>query len=379
MARWKHILHRVAHQLESQFELRRDDVGGRRVDPADIQIVPYRSFGSARSLHVRGRVMRDRNITPASEHEDVWRNVVNAYKRLATDEIPGARISARFRGIVVNAESDHEGYFHFEIPVALDASHHGWYEVELRLDQWKDDLESAIAPVLVPSTEAEYGIISDLDDTVLETGATALTTMARTVFLHNAHTRIPFEGVSALYRALHRGNRGEELNPIFYVSSGPWNLYDLYADFLEFQNIPAGPIMLGDYGIDEGKFIHASHDEHKLNAVRGIVNSYPDLRFILVGDSGQRDPEIYSQIVREFPGRVIVVYIRDVTVPERDRVILELKESLMAEGGEMVLVENSLGAAEDAVRRGLIPQERLGEVAEEKRHDEETAEPSTAR
>lgn len=371
MARWKQILTRVAHQLETQFDLRRSDSGSEQIRLSDVVIVPYRSFGSSRSLHVRGRVLRDRSITPANEHEDVWRNVVNAYKRLATDEVPGARIVARFHELEVIAVSDQEGYFHFEIPVALDASHHGWHPVELRLHDGPEDVQPAIAHVLVPSADAEYGIISDLDDTVMETGATALTTMARTVFLHNAHTRIPFEGVSAFYRALHRGNRGEELNPIFYVSSGPWNLYDLYADFLEFQNIPAGPIMLGDFGIDEDKFIHAPHDEHKLAAVRGIMNAYVELRFILVGDSGQRDPEIYSQIVREFPGRVLVVYIRDVTIPERDKIIHELRESLLADGGEMVLVENSLAAGEDAVRRGLFPAERLPKIAEEKRHDEE--------
>ncbi len=370
MARWKEILHRVALQLESQFDLRREDAGGRHIEPVDRHITPYRGYGSAQSLHVRGRVLRDRNITPASEHENVWRNIVNAYKRFATDEIPGAEVIASFRGIDVSSISDHEGYFHFEFPVALDASHHGWHEVALRLGD-EAEREPAIAPVLVPSADAEYGIVSDLDDTVMETGATALTSMARTVFLHNAHTRIPFEGVSAFYRALHRGNRGEELNPIFYVSSGPWNLYELYADFLAFQKIPAGPIMLGDYGIEEDKFIHASHDEHKLKAVRGVLNAYPGLRFVLVGDSGQRDPEIYSQIVREFPGRVIVVYIRDVTVPERDKVILELRDKLLAEGCEMVLVENSLAAGEDAVRRGLLPSERLGEIRDEKRHDEE--------
>lgn len=376
MARWQQILNRVAHQLESQFDLRRSDSGHEQIHRADVVIVPYRSFGSSRSLHVRGRVLRDRNITPANEHEDVWRNVVNAYKRLATDEIPGARIVARFRETNVTAESDQEGYFHFEIPVALNAEHHGWHQVELRLQGNEATVEPAIAHVLVPSADAEYGIISDLDDTVMETGATALTTMVRTVFLHNAHTRIPFEGVSAFYRALHRGNRDHELNPIFYVSSGPWNLYDLYADFLDFQNIPAGPIMLGDFGVDEGKFIHAPHDEHKLAAVRGIMNAYAALRFILVGDSGQRDPEIYSQIVREYPGRVIVVFIRDVTIPERDKVIHELRESLLADGGEMVLVENSLAAGEDAVRRGLFPVERLAEIAEEKRHDEENTDGS---
>lgn len=371
MSRWKDIARRVALRIEDELELRKLGLTkGESPRPEDIAIVPYRSFGDSTSLHVRGRVLRDRNISAASEHEPVWRNMVNVYKRLASDEIAGARLVARFRGDEVEGTSDEEGYFHFQIPVALDASHHGWHEVELRLDDDREG-EPAIAYVLVPSEDAEYGIISDLDDTVVQTGATALTSMVRTVLLHNAHTRIPFEGVSAFYRALHRGNMGEELNPIFYVSSGPWNLYDLYADFLAHQSIPAGPIMLGDYGIDEEKFIHDPHDEHKLRAVRGILNAYPRLRFVLIGDSGQRDPEIYSEVVRQFPGRVAVIYIRDVTVPERDAVVHSLRESLLEAGGEMVLVQSSLEAAEDAVQRGLIPADAIPSIAQEKARDEQ--------
>ena len=377
MSRWKKIAHRVALRVEEEFELRKARL---REDPTpraeDIVIVPYRSFGDPSSLHVRGRVLRDRNISPAGEHETVWRNMVNVYKRLASDEIPGARLVAAFRGAEIEATADEEGYFHFEFPVALGGAHHGWHEVQLRLAD-DGDGKTAVAHVLVPSTDAEYGIISDLDDTVVQTGATALTSMVRTVLMHNAHTRIPFEGVSAFYRALHRGNRGEELNPIFYVSSGPWNLYDLYADFLAHQKIPAGPIMLGDYGIDEETFIHDPHDEHKLRAVRGIMNAYPQLRFILIGDSGQRDPEIYSEVVRQFPGRVAVVYIRDVTVPERDAVVHSLRDSLREAGGEMVLVQSSLEAAEDAVGRGLIPADSLPSIAQEKRIDEAEASDAT--
>ena len=71
--------------------------------------------------------------------------------------------------------------------------------------------------------------------------------MAKLTLLHNAHTRLPFEGVAGFYQALQRGRDGEAYNPVFYVSNSPWNLYDLLEDFLDVHGIPRGPLLLRDW------------------------------------------------------------------------------------------------------------------------------------
>jgi phosphatidate phosphatase APP1 len=76
--------------------------------------------------------------------------------------------------------------------------------------------------VLVPPAGASFGVISDIDDTVVETQVTDRLAMALTVLLRNAHTRLPFKGVAAFYTALHQGRSGEDRNPIFFVSGSPW-------------------------------------------------------------------------------------------------------------------------------------------------------------
>ncbi len=210
-----------------------------------------------------------------------------------------------------------------------------------------------IGSVLVPAG-ARFGVISDIDDTVVRSSVTSLLRMVWTTFLNNAHTRLPFEGVASFYHALQRGEGGE-FNPIFYVSNGPWNLYDLLEDFLDVHGVPAGPFFLRDWSPSTVR----SAAEHKLGTVRALLATYPELPFVLIGDSGEKDPEIYHQAVREHPGRIRAIYIRDVTTKKRDTAVQAIAREVSSLGVEMLLVPDTVAAAEHAVREGLIATEAL--------------------
>src|SRR5690606_27345865 len=145
---------------------------------------------------------------------------------------------------------------------------------------------------------AEYGIISDIDDTIMRTGATSLLESGRNVLLNNAHTRIPFHGVSQFYKTLQLGRNGKRNNPFFYVSSSPWNNYDLLYHFLELNERPEGPLMNRDIGIDDSKLGHSEHMSHKYKEIENILIPYSKRNFILIGDSGQEDAAIYRDVVR---------------------------------------------------------------------------------
>jgi phosphatidate phosphatase APP1 len=235
----------------------------------------------------------------------------------------------------------------------------------------------ATGPVLIPPDDSEFGIISDIDDTVLETGVTRKLAMARTVFLNNARTRLPFKGVAAFYEALVQGvNPGGE-NPIFFVSGSPWNLYDLLAEFMDLQKIPRGPILLRDFGLDVRKLIKKETRAHKLDCIRPILNLYPKLRFILIGDSGEQDPEIYREVVREYPGRILAIYIRKIGVgPFRDDQVLELAKEIREEGVPMLLCEDTEAAAVHARESGWIRPEQVENVNAEKIKDEVAPSPT---
>jgi phosphatidate phosphatase APP1 len=340
---------RRIHQLALALDARYDRI--RRPPRGRIAIVPYRGFGREGELLVSGRVLVDKAITRALAAEPVWRNLVNSYRRFDSDEVGGAQVTARYRETAVEVTTNAEGYFSVRLePTTIDLSLL-WHEVQLTLGTAAPGAiaAAATAHAVVPSAAAEFGIISDIDDTIIQTGATSMRQMIKTVVLANAATRLPFEGVADLYRALHR-----ERNPIFYVSSSPWNLYDLLHDFLDLNRIPQGPLFLQDWGIDEATLIHMPHETHKRKQIQQLLDFYPALPFVLIGDSGQRDPEIYLQTVQANPGRIRAVLIRDVTLEVRDRAVALLAEETRNAGVEMVIVRDSAEAMTAAQRMKLL-------------------------
>ncbi len=223
-------------------------------------------------------------------------------------------------------------------------------------------------PVLVPFASARFGVISDIDDTVIQSEVSNFLRAARIVLMENALTRLPFPGVAAFYRALAKGASGSENNPVFYVSSSPWNIYDVIEGFLGAQHIPAGPVLLRDWDL---QLQIRDHHAHKTKAIREIMDAFPSLPFVLVGDSTQEDPEIYSAIVREYPARVLAVYIRSVSPrPERISRIQELAAEVQAAGSALVLADDTLAAAKHAAEKGFIAITALPDIDGERRKDE---------
>ncbi len=225
----------------------------------------------------------------------------------------------------------------------------GWIDIELELAD--RPTVHATGRVLVPSPRAEFGVISDIDDTVVYSNATRKVRMIVSIALSNARTRMPFKGVAAFYRALERS-----VNPFFYVSKSPWNLYVPLVEYLQLQGLPAGPLLLRDFGLRMEK-------DHKTRAIEDILNIYPALQFILIGDSAEQDPEIYAALVRRHPQRFRVIYIRaahrdPARVAAIDRLIAEVAKTKC----QLVLAPDSELAAAHAAAEGLIAAADLAAI-----------------
>jgi phosphatidate phosphatase APP1 len=366
------------HTIERGIDKTRLNVKNKLGGNRDLMVMPYRGFGTQDWLWFKGRVLENQDLTPPSETSSTWQNFRNTVERLRTDELPGAEVTAEFRGKTQTATADDEGYFDYTIQKGehYPESRHRWVEVPVHISGGKAPKEthgtSATAQVLIPSQDAQFGVISDIDDTVLKTGATNKIRMWKMTFLHNAGTRLPFKGVSALYRALEKGTSTQPHNPFFFVSSSSWNLYDMLVDFFELKNIPKGPLMLRDWGLDNTKFIASGHD-HKLQKIRKILNAYPHIPFLLIGDSGQHDPELFAQIVRESPDRILAIFIRHLPgKKKRTAQIHRLTNQLHDETGvHLHLVEDSAQAAEIAIKNGWITSETQNPIHEETEKDNE--------
>ena len=331
-------------------------------------VLPYLGYGTAEKLTLCGRVLKDEGFRPSRSTDRAWRNLVAMYKRFESDEVPGARVLARYAGAETETVADGEGYFSVELRPGRAAAAGPWHDVALRLLA-PGPGAAAVGRVLVPPVTARFGVISDIDDTVVQSHVSAKLRMVLALALSNAHTRKPFEGVGAFYRALEAGAGGGERNPIFYVSKSPWNLYAPLIDFLRHQGIPLGPLLLRDYGLH----LLRGKGGHKERSIRHVLETYPRLPFVLIGDSTEHDPEIYSETVRRFPRRIRAIYIRSVRpAPARlaaiDRLVAEVRRT----GCQLVLAPDSEFAAAHAAGEGLIAPSALRAIRRDKAADRES-------
>ncbi|NPD06569.1 DUF2183 domain-containing protein [Nocardioides sp. zg-1308] len=312
--------------------LRRD----RSSPPTHFRIEPYIGHGGPDGVVVRGRVLDNPPGTDAVDGEGVGAAVRRTLQHFATRELPGVPLRVTVAGAVAETVTDEEGYFRVRLEPPPGALTSPWTPgtVELVGDYRGTTAPAAVVQVRVPSAEARFGILSDVDDTILETGVQRVLRMVLRTLTGSSLTRTPFPGAVELYRDLEAS-----VNPVFYVSSSPWNLHAFLLAFLRHRGFPLGPVLLRDLlGTWAGR-------EHKDDRIREVLDLHPHLSFVLLGDSGEHDPQIYAETVRAYPGRILAVYIREVRLDPGDGRVEMVSGSW---GSEVPFV---LAADTDAVRR----------------------------
>lgn len=331
------------------------------------RIVPYLGYGTPERLLVLARAVRGSGPRTPGPSDSAWRNALNMLRRLRPDPIPRARVRAAVGATSFDLAADEEGFVRAWVALPTPLRAGGLVPITFALLDAVDEAPSApivqaTGESLVPHHEAELGVISDIDDTIVWSNVTRKLRMLSMLMRSNARIRKPFKGVAAFYRALHEGASGDARNPVFYVSSSPWNLYIPLVDFLQFQQLPRGPLMLRDFG-DHLLFRGVEAHAHKRRRIEKVFETYPDVPFVLIGDSGERDPEIYAELVGAHSGRVRTIYIRNVTPdPARVAAVEELATQVHRSGAELVLVADSEGAAVHAAARGYIDAASLAQI-----------------
>src|SRR5690606_27253297 len=228
--------------------------------------------------------------------------ILGTIRRYAGSSIVDAKVEVRYQNQILEVTSDGEGIFEAtfqNISNLITKKERVTFKL-LTEDGLVPEKEFSQVKVVRFPSDYPLGIISDIDDTILISHATQIGKKFWLSISKNAYTRRPFPGVSELYRIL--SNAGK--NPVFYVSSSDWGLNDLIKDFLHYRGIPLGPLLLKDLHINLRNIWKSgggSHT-HKSEKLQLILNLFPGMRFVLIGDSGQHDPEIYSSIIKRNPG-----------------------------------------------------------------------------
>lgn len=335
---------------------------GRYRNLEQVYVVPYRSYGTYSHLYVKGRVL-DNEPLKIVKDQSVYRTIKNTWKQFDSFEIPDAEMELIVPNkINLKATSNDEGYFLFDKTIEENLSEHaseeGWVEYEVYYrNEVEPNTEMIANPArgefLVPQVDAEFGVISDIDDTILHTGVTSFLKwrLLKNSLLTNAYQRIPLKDAPDLYQKLHQGKSGKNKNPMFYLSNSPWNMYEYLKLFLDYNKFPKGPILLRDLRTPFESTIKPEKP-HKQKEITNILKTYPDLKFILIGDSGEHDASIYTDIAAQYSDRILAIYLRSVTHKKRMEKVRSLIDNF--DTVPVLLAEDSNEAEKHARENGFI-------------------------
>lgn len=335
----------------------------------------YRGYGNENQFFIRGRVIEDSGLSQPEENDKIHQNILAMVKRYSSSGISDIEVFAEFQNVRKKCRTDEDGYFTLNMEVESKMiNDQDWQHIRFYMKGKGRTIVEADGEVLLTRKKAQFGVITDIDDTLLISHATNARKKLRLMLFKNAKTRMPFDGVAAFYCAMEKGITGEKtdyLNPFFYVSSSEWNLYDLLVDFCHHHNLPKGPFLLRQVSVSLGKIWKAGggNHNHKLDKIRHILSLHGEREFVLIGDSGQHDAEIYKQIVAEFPERINTIYIRDVR-PSKHAWVKDIAREVKEMGAEMLLVEDTEEAAVHAIQKGYLPPEALKSIVDEKTYNQ---------
>lgn len=279
---------------------------------SDTAIVVYPGYGDARRFVVEGRVIEARTAPQAGAWwNTLWRNT----RQLMNDERKGVPVEVQIAAQRWSVVTDNEGYFRVE--QELHRLPPGWHEATASS---ASEGAHGAGRVLITSPNNTLGIISDIDDTILISGVTTPVTLLANTFLKSPQERLAVPGMATLYRQLLQRNPQPEWTPVIYLSASPRQLHTNIETFLREQQFPDGVLITKKVTDDASSEPWLDQFAYKTAKIEDIFARLPHVKFILVGDDGERDPEIYDAIRRRHPQRVADVFIRRVSSnPQRAR------------------------------------------------------------
>jgi phosphatidate phosphatase APP1 len=261
-----------------------------------LAAVGYPGYAAQGRARVRGRLL----LAPVATDPGARRDIPG-WRRLLTLEQAHGEIDVSLGGTRVRARADEAGLI--DLPVAVDLPP-GPATALLHVE----GRAPVPAPVHVAAPDANRGVVCDIDDTVWITGIRHPLRAAWRTFAGNGSTRRPVAGMAALLDRLVEGVPGA---PVVYLSNGPWNLAGPITDFLARHGFPPGAVLLTDWGIRPRAWFR-SGQAHKRGSLDQLARDLPGVRWVLVGDDGEHDPEIYRGFARSHPDQVTAIALRTV-------------------------------------------------------------------
>lgn len=291
------VLHRAARIEDAVHEVVE---GWLRKRGWPVTVVPYTGYGAPGWVRVMGRIMVSR--PDARSRRSRKPGKVRGWRSFTTLSAKDAPFVVEVNGHRHEACADRGGFIDTVVPADLEP---GWRSVRLSCG----DGEPVEAPVRIADPAVRFGIVSDIDDTVMVTALPRPLLAAWNTFVLDEHARAAVPGMAVLYERLVTAQPGA---PVFYLSTGAWNVAPALTRFLSRHLYPAGPLLLTDWGPQKDRLFR-SGQQHKLAALKRLAEEFPWIRWLLVGDDGQHDPQIYAAFATSHPQNVAAVAIRSLS------------------------------------------------------------------
>ena len=272
-------------------------------------VIPYISYGSTEWIRVLGRVLylkpeaaRKWRVRPELQQVQRargWKSFTSVH---AADCVVRVIVDGKDAGEII---TDRGGVIDLELPISLTP---GWHSIRLSTDE-NDGSEGL---VMVVDPEAQFGVVSDVDDTVMITALPKPFVAAWNSFVLSEQARAAVPGMAVLLDQQVRQHPG---SPIVYLSTGAWNVAPALTRFLSRNLYPTGTLLLTDWGPTTDRWFR-SGKEHKRRELRRLVHQFPKIKWLLVGDDGQHDEDLYHEFSTSFPDHVAAVAIRQLSTGE---------------------------------------------------------------
>lgn len=308
----------------------------------------YHGYGHTHNCILFGHVFSGAPNLRNYDRANVWQNIVHLVSLFLLRPKAGVSVRLTWGHQQIHAISASDGFFtfHWSSDHCIPA---GWHEVMVEaLSEDGIIINSGKGKLFVPHI-TQYGIISDIDDTVLVSHTSTALKRLLLLFTRSPKSRRGFTGIVELYQWLaFVRTEGDIQNPFFYVSSSEWNLYNDLVDFFRFNHLPEGIFLLNQVKrwydlLRSGKTKHRG----KLLRIVRIMEAFPHQRFILMGDNSQLDPSIYRTITEKYSDRIAAVYIRSI-VTENDEATIAILNAISEKGIPTQLFKDSVAALNHA-------------------------------
>ncbi len=286
----------------------------------------YRGYANDEELIVMGHVFKPTKTKDYAFEKKKFENASSIIRLFRLKTHANADVYLKHNNTTIHTKTLIDGYFKFCIPVDKNVGH-GWIDYEVSIIEGDNKIitkESYIRP-----KKENLGIISDIDDTFLVSYTMNPLKKLYNLLFRNVNSRKVFEDVVPHYQALSNSGRtidGEQ-NAFFYVSSSEWNLYRFIVKFTEIHQLPKAVLLLRDIKSSVADFLWTGRGDHnhKFEKIKHILEFYPNLKYVLMGDDSQHDPFLYEAICKIFPVNVKAVYIRKTGGQKKEKVSEALK------------------------------------------------------